>query len=49
MTAWQTALAAYLGVSLLTAALLGQRLASIRRRYPLIQRPRSRRERRSLP
>jgi hypothetical protein len=46
MTAWQAALAAYLGASLLTAAVLGQWLASVRRRYPLAQRPRNPRERR---
>jgi hypothetical protein len=46
MTAWQAALAAYLAASFLMAAVLGQVLASIRRRYPPVHAPRTRRERR---
>jgi hypothetical protein len=46
MTAWQAALATYLAASLLTAAVLGPWLASVRRRYPSVQRPRNQRERR---
>lgn len=49
MIAWQTALTAYLAASLLTGLLLGRYLASVRRRYPLVVRPRTPRERRRRP
>lgn len=46
MTTWQAALTAYLAGSVLTAAVLGRHLATVRRRYPLVLRPRIPSERR---
>jgi hypothetical protein len=46
MISWQTVLVAYLAASFFTAGVLGRHLATVRRRYPLVLRPRTPRERR---